>query len=82
MQKQGRFVILITLLFIIEDIVLLNFLFLVMLYVFDIKFDDAYQILLIFVNLGYLLSFAIIHVDFNNVKQLHVPHLIWRNFTN
>ena len=80
MKNQGRFLILITLLFIIEDIVLLNLLFLVMLNIFDFKFESAYQILLIFVNLGYLLSFAIIRVDFNNVKQLHVPHLIWRNF--
>ena len=81
MQKQGRYLVLITLLFILEDIVLLNLLFFVLFYqVFKFGFDETYHIVLILINLGYLLSFAVIQVDFNDVKQLHIPHLIRRSF--
>jgi putative colanic acid biosynthesis UDP-glucose lipid carrier transferase len=80
MQKQGRYLILIAALFILEDLVILNLLYVFMLCVFDLQFDGEYQIVFILVNLGYLLSFAVIRVDFNDVKQLHVPHLARRNF--
>ena len=80
MQKQGRYLVLITLLFIFEDIVLLNLLFAVLFYAFNLNFTETYHIVLILINLGYLLSFAVIRVDFNNVKQLHIPHLIRRSF--
>jgi len=79
MQIQGRFLILITILFIIEDIVLLNLLYVILFYAFGTYLNNAYQVAYILINLGYLLSFALIRVDFNDVKQLHIPHLIRRN---
>ncbi|MDR1171227.1 MAG: undecaprenyl-phosphate glucose phosphotransferase [Bacteroidales bacterium] len=79
MHKQGRYLILLSILFIVEDIVLLNLLFFYLHYLFDLPFDDTYRLVLILINLGYLLSFAIIHVNFNDVKQLHIPHLVRRN---
>ncbi len=80
MQKQGRYLILIAILFIVEDLLLLNLLYFGLLYLFSLKFDDIYHLVLILVNLGYLLSFAVVRVNFNDVKQLHIPHLIRRNF--
>ena len=80
MQKQGRFLIIIAVLYIVEDIFLLNLLFLVTFIIFGLPFNESYRLLLILINLGYLLSFALVRVDFNDVKQLHVPHLLWRNF--
>ena len=80
MQKEGRYQIIIAILYIIEDILLLNLLYFCMLYAFGIKFSDVYQIVFILINLGYLLSFAIIRVNFSDVKQLHIPHLFRRNF--
>ena len=79
MQIQGRYLILITILFIIEDIILLNLLYIILFYVFGIHLNKTYQVVYILINLGYLLSFALIRVDFNDVKQLHIPHLIRRN---
>ena len=79
MKKQGRCLVLITILFIIEDIVLLNILFIVLICIFNLRFDVTYQIVFILINLGYLLSFLVISVDFNDVKQLHISHLIRRN---
>jgi len=80
MQKQGRYLILITLLYILEDIFLLNFLYFSLIYYFDFNLDEPYQIVFILINLGYLFSFFLIRVDFNDVKQLHIPHLLRRNF--
>ncbi len=79
MQKQGRYLILIAILFIVEDIVLLNLLFFGLLWFFDLNFTETYRLVLIVINLGYLLSFSIVLVNFNDVKQLHIPHLIRRN---
>jgi len=50
-----------------------------MLSYFKIRFVQNYELILVLVNLGYILSFAMIRVDFSNVKQLHLPHLIRRN---
>ncbi|MDR2886475.1 MAG: undecaprenyl-phosphate glucose phosphotransferase [Bacteroidales bacterium] len=80
MQKQGRYLILIAILFIVEDIVLLNLLFFGLLWFFNLSFTETYRLVLTVINLGYLLSFAIVRVNFNDVKQLHIPHLIRRNF--
>ena len=80
MQKQGRYLILITILYILEDIILLNFLFFGMIYFYNFNLTEPYQIVFILINLGYLFSFFLIRVDFNDVKQLHIPHLIRRNF--
>jgi putative colanic acid biosynthesis UDP-glucose lipid carrier transferase len=80
MQKEGRYLILIAILFIIEDLCLLNLLFFGVFYAFKLDFDEIYHIVFILINLGYLLSFALVRVNFNDVKQLHIPHLIRRNF--
>jgi len=80
MQKQGRYLILITILYILEDIFLINLLYFSMIYFFDFILDEPYQIVFILINLGYLISFFLIRVDFNDVKQLHIPHLFRRNF--
>ena len=80
MQKEGRYRNIIAILYIIEDLLLLNLLYFSILYSSDLEFDDVYQLVFILINLGYLLSFAIIRVDFSDVKQLHIPHLFRRNF--
>jgi len=80
MQKQGRYLIFITILYIMEDVILLNLLFFGMMSYLNYKLSEPYQILFILINLGYLFSFFLIRVDFNDVKQLHIPHLIRRNF--
>ena len=80
MQKEGRYRNIIAILYIIEDIILLNLLYFIMLYAFGLFFGDNYHLICILLNLGYLLSFAIIRVDFSDVKQLHIPHLFRRNF--
>ena len=79
-MKQGRFLILIAALYILEDLVLLNLLYFCLLYAFSMRFVDLYQLILVLINLGYLFSFMAIRVDFNDVKQLHIPHLARRNF--
>jgi len=80
MQKEGRYRNIIAIIYVIEDILLLNLLYFSTLYFFEFRFDDIYQIVFILINLGYLLSFAVIRVDFSDVKQLHIPHLFRRNF--
>jgi putative colanic acid biosynthesis UDP-glucose lipid carrier transferase len=81
MHGQGRYVILIGLLYILEDLALLNLLFFGLLYLFEVNhFRETYQLAFILINLGYLFSFAAVRVDFNDVKQLHIPKLLWRNF--
>ena len=80
MQKEGRYRNIIAILYIIEDIILLNFLYFGTFYVFELRLDSIYNMICILINLGYLLSFAIIRVDFSDVKQLHFPHLFRRNF--
>ena len=79
MQKQGHYLIIITLLYFFEDIFWLNLLFFSMLDPFKLPFGELYRIVFILINLGYLWSFALVRVDFNDVKQLHIPHLIRRN---
>ena len=79
MYRQGKYLVLIGMLFILEDIVVLNLLFFIMLQIFGIYFDPTYHLVLLLINLGYLLSFAVVRVDFNDVKQLHIPHLFRRN---
>jgi len=78
-QRQGHSLIIISLLFVLEDIFWLNLLFFSMLSPFQLYFGELYRIVFILINLGYLLSFVLIRVDFNDVKQLHIPHLIRRN---
>jgi putative colanic acid biosynthesis UDP-glucose lipid carrier transferase len=80
MQNQGRYLILIAILYILEDLLLLNLLFFVLLGIFDLRIDGTYHLVVILINLGYLLSFAVVRVNFNDVKQLHIPHLVRRNF--
>jgi len=80
MQNQGRYLVLITILYILEDLILLNFLYICLLYALNLNFDEINHIVLILINLGYLFSFMVIRVNFNDVKQLHVPHLARRNF--
>jgi len=79
MQGKGKYLILIGLLYFLEDIIVLNLLYFIIIYIFNYRFENIYEILLILINLGYILGFAIIRVDFSNVKQLHVPHLFRRN---
>lgn len=80
MKKQGRFLTLITALYILEDIIVLNLLYLCLLYAFGMRLSDLYQLILFLLNLGYTFSFVVVRVDFDDVKQLHIPHLIRRNF--
>ena len=79
MQRQGHYQFIISLLYILEDIFWLNILFFSMLFYFRLPFAQIYRLVFILLNLGYLWSFAIVRVDFSDVKQLHIPHLFRRN---
>jgi len=79
MQRQGHYLIIISLLYMLEDLFWLNLLFFSMLFQVNLPFAFIYRMVFILINLGYLLSFAIIRVDFSDVKQLHIPHLFRRN---
>ena len=79
MQRQGHYLIIISLLYMLEDLFWLNILFFSILIYFKLPFAFIYRMVLILINLGYLLSFAVVRVDFSDVKQLHVPHLFRRN---
>ena len=80
MQRQGHLMVIIGLLYILEDLFWLNLLFFSLLYAFGLSFNAVYQLIFILINLGYILSFAVVSVDFNDVKQLHIPPLSRRNF--
>ena len=79
MTRQGQYLTVIALLYVLEDIFWLNLLFFSLLFAFNLNFNDVYQLVFILINLGYILSFVIVRVDFNDVKQLHIPHLSRRN---
>ena len=79
MQRQGHYLIIISLLYMLEDLFWLNLTFFSMLLQFKLPFAFIYRMVFILINLGYLLSFALIRVDFSDVKQLHIPHLFRRN---
>ena len=80
MYKHGRYRVIIGILFIIGDIIMLNLLYFSMLYAFSLKLDDVYHLVFMFINLGYLLSFVIIPVDFNDMQQMRTIQLLERNF--
>ncbi|MDR1898185.1 MAG: undecaprenyl-phosphate glucose phosphotransferase [Prevotellaceae bacterium] len=78
MKKIGRYSIFIILLFVMEDIVLLNLLYFGLLYIFDFGYDTSYSLLQVIINLGYLLSTTIIqfHAD---VHKLRIRNIIRTN---
>jgi len=80
MYKHGRYRIIIGILFVLGDMIMLNLLYFSMLYAFNVKFNDVYHLIFVFLNLGYLLSFVIVPVDFNDVQQMRTIHLLERNF--
>ena len=75
MYKHGRYKMVIASLFVLGDIIILNLLYFSMLYANNLNFDDIYHIIYILINLGYLLSFALVPVDFHEtVIQLIVDN--------
>ena len=80
MYQQGRYRIINMLLFIIGDFIMFNVLYFITLHVFDLKFDNVYQVIYILLHFGYLLSFVVISVDFSDVNQLLMNKLLQNNF--
>ena len=76
MYKHGRYKMLIALLFILGDVIILNLLFFSMLYAKHLDFNNLYQIIYILINLGYLLSYAAISIEFHET----LTQLLWDNF--
>ncbi len=76
-KPSGKYSLLIAFLFLIEDIILLNLLFFSIYKPFHL---NGHQLVLVLINLGYILSFAIVRADFSDVRQLHAPNLIKRDF--
>ena len=80
MQNLGRPSVLLATLFVIEDTILLNLMFLSLLPVFNLSFSTAAYLSLILINLGYLLSFSALRFKFDDVSELHISNLIRRKF--
>ena len=80
MYKHGRYKMIIAIMFIIGDIIMLNLLYFSMLYALDLIVYDIYNLICVFINLGYLLSFVMIPVDYNDIQQLQIIHIFERNF--
>ena len=83
MYKHGRYKIIIAIMFILGDIIMLNLLYFSILYASKVIYNDVnnvYHLICIFINLGYLLSFVIISVDYDDIQQLQLIHLFEHNF--
>ena len=80
MKKLGQYLVLLATLCVIEDIILLNFLFLCLFPVLTLSFNTVAHLSLILINLGYLLSFAIVKFKFDDVRGLYILNLIRKNF--
>ncbi len=75
-----RYLSLLATIFLIEDIIMINLLFFVLLRLFHIEYYIVYHWILVLLNLSYLISFAIVKFNFDDVRELHAPNIIRRNF--
>jgi putative colanic acid biosynthesis UDP-glucose lipid carrier transferase len=80
MKRTGRYRIFIILLYIIEDILLLNILYFGILCIFDLDYGMPYHLLQVIVNLGYLLSAAVTKFD-ADIRKLHIRNIIHTNIS-
>ena len=76
---HNRYRMIISILYIVVDIVLLNLLYFTSLYAFGLNFGEIYHIIFVLMNLGYLLSFTAIPVNFEDLTQLSIVLIFKRN---
>ena len=79
-MKLHRYRSLFAALYLIEEIVLLTIMYFGLLLYYQLNFNFTNKLILVLIILGYLLGFSLVRVNYNDVKQLHVPHLIRRYF--
>ncbi|MDR1864631.1 MAG: undecaprenyl-phosphate glucose phosphotransferase [Bacteroidales bacterium] len=79
MKEVGRYKIFISTVFLVEDMVALNLLYFILLPVFKITYDPIYSLALLSINLGYLLSIAIVPFA-DDQRRLRMQHLIESSF--
>jgi putative colanic acid biosynthesis UDP-glucose lipid carrier transferase len=78
--KSNRYAIPASWIIIIQDILILNLLYVLLLYIFDFKWNGPpYQLLQFLVNFGYIVGLAVIKIEVN-VKKVHVSNILRRNF--
>ncbi|MDR0692131.1 MAG: undecaprenyl-phosphate glucose phosphotransferase [Prevotellaceae bacterium] len=79
--KNNRYTIPISWIIVIEDILVLNSLYIVLICLFDFTWDSSfYQLLQFLMNVGYVVGIAIIRVEVN-IRKLHFPNILKRNFS-
>ncbi|MDR1667737.1 MAG: undecaprenyl-phosphate glucose phosphotransferase [Bacteroidales bacterium] len=79
MKEVGRYKIFIFIIMLVEDVVIFNLSYLMLLPVFELTYDAMYGLMLLLVNCGYLLSVAILPFA-NDTRRLHFHHLVQKNF--
>jgi putative colanic acid biosynthesis UDP-glucose lipid carrier transferase len=78
--KSNRYAVPISWIIVIEDILVLNLLYVALLYIFDFKWSDlSYQLLQFLMSFGYVVGIAVIKIE-TNIRKLHFPNILKRNF--
>ncbi|MDR0560195.1 MAG: undecaprenyl-phosphate glucose phosphotransferase [Prevotellaceae bacterium] len=79
MRLPGRYIIFISSLFVIEDILLLNAAFFCLQCISSIEYSEVYHLLLININLAYLLSVALTKFE-TDARRLKLRNIVQNNF--
>jgi putative colanic acid biosynthesis UDP-glucose lipid carrier transferase len=78
--KNNRYALPISWIFIIEDILILNLLYIVLLCAFGFEWSDpVYQLLQFLMNMGYIVGLAVMRIE-TDLRKLHFPNVLKRNF--
>jgi putative colanic acid biosynthesis UDP-glucose lipid carrier transferase len=79
--KNNRYAVPIFWIVVIVDMLLLNLLFIVLLYIFDLdwKSDPLYQLLQFLMNCGYVVGIAVLKIEVN-LWKIRFPDILRRNF--
>ena len=79
--KNNRYAIPISCIVVIEDVLILNLLYIVLLCLFDLTWNNSfYQLLQFLMNVGYIVGIAIIRIEVN-IRKLHFSNILKRNFS-
>jgi putative colanic acid biosynthesis UDP-glucose lipid carrier transferase len=78
--KNNRYAVSIGWIIFIEDLLILNLLYVVLLYAFGFKWDDFfYRLLQFLMNFGYIVGLAVMRIEVN-LRRLSLDNIIKRNF--
>jgi putative colanic acid biosynthesis UDP-glucose lipid carrier transferase len=78
--KNNRYAVSVSWIMFIEDVLILNLLYIALLCLFGFKWNSPlYQLLQFLMNLGYVMGIAVIRLEVN-LRKLHFPNILRRNF--